>query len=143
MATTAHWYGKGMLHVMSDVNVTLDTIKVALTTSSYTPNQDVDEVFSDISNEVTGTGYTAGGRVLTSVAISYTAGTNTVAIDCDDITWATSTITARRAVFYKWTGTASTSPLIGWQDAGSDQSSSGGNFVFLVAAGGFVNSVVA
>lgn len=143
MTTTAHWYGRGKLHVMSDINVLTDTLKVALCTSSYTPNQDTDEVFTDVTHEVTGTGYTAGGKTLTGVTITYTAGTNTVAIHCDDITWATATITARIAVFYKSTGTGSTSQLIGWQDAGADQSSSGGNFVFAVASGGFVNSVVA
>jgi hypothetical protein len=38
-----------------------DTIKVALLSSSYTPNQDTHDYFDDVSaNEVTGTGYTTG-----------------------------------------------------------------------------------
>ena len=41
-----------------------DTIKVALVTSAYTVNIDSHSNFSDITNEVSGTGYTAGGATL-------------------------------------------------------------------------------
>lgn len=45
-----------------------DTLKIGLLTSAYSPNQDTDTVWSDIStNEVVGTGYTPGGQTLTSV----------------------------------------------------------------------------
>jgi len=49
-----------------------DTIKCALFTSSLTPNLDTDEVFS-ATNEVAGTGYSAGGATLGSKTITYTA----------------------------------------------------------------------
>jgi hypothetical protein len=39
------------------IDLDTDTIKVALVTSSYTPNADTHEDMADITNEVTGTGY--------------------------------------------------------------------------------------
>lgn len=50
-----------------------DTIKVMLTTSTYTPNRDTHETKNDITNEISGTGYTAGGVTLASKTITYTA----------------------------------------------------------------------
>src|SRR5262245_9529135 len=49
-----------------------DTIKVLLTTNSYVPNLDTHETKADITNEVTGTNYTAGGNALASKSITYT-----------------------------------------------------------------------
>src|ERR1044072_4016231 len=89
-----------------------DTIKVALVTSSYTPNQDTHTKFSDVTNEVSGTGYTAGGTALANKAVTADNTDNEGVFDADDVTWSSSTITARGAVVYKDTGTASTSKLI-------------------------------
>lgn len=49
-----------------------DSLKVLLCTSSYTPNLDTHKFKSDLTNEVTGTGYTAGGATLSSAALTYT-----------------------------------------------------------------------
>lgn len=50
-----------------------DTLKVLLATSSYVPNLDTHEVKSDVTNEVTGTNYTAGGTTLASKTVTVTA----------------------------------------------------------------------
>ena len=50
-----------------------DTIKCMLCTSTYTPNLDTHAYKSDITNEVSGTGYSAGGATIGSAAITYTA----------------------------------------------------------------------
>lgn len=115
-----------------------DTLKVALLTSSYTPNQDTHDYWDDVSaNEVTGTGYTAGGATLASVTIGYTSGTNVTKFDAADVSWAASTITARYAVIYDDTpGTAATKPLIAYVDFGTDQSSSAGTFTLTWSANG-------
>lgn len=55
-------------------------------------------------------------------------GTGVTVLDAADVQWATSTITARGAVLYRDTGTASTSPLIGFYDFGGNIVSTGGNF---------------
>ena len=100
MAVTAKWYGLAFKYAFQgEINVT-GTVKCMLTTSSYTPDQDAHYQSSDVTNEVSGTGYTAGGATLSNVAITYTGATNTLKIDCDDIVWPSSTITARIAVIY-------------------------------------------
>jgi hypothetical protein len=127
-----------------EIDFDTDTIKVALLTSSYTPNQDTHDYFDDVSaNEVSGTGYTAGGQALSSKTVTYDGATNTLILDAADSVWASSTITARYAVVYKSTGVSSTSPLIGYQDMTSDQSSTNGNFTVTWDATGIVRLTVA
>jgi hypothetical protein len=105
-----------------------DTFKVSLHLNTYSPNQDTDDFFNDPTNEITGTGYTAGGATLGTLASSYDGTTDQARFDAADTSWTTSTLTARRAVIYKSTGTASTSPLIGWVDFGADVSTTAGTF---------------
>lgn len=116
-----------------------DTIKVALVTATYTPDQDLHDFFDDITNEVVGTGYTAGGATLANQAVSQDNTDNEGVFDADDVTWSSSTITARGAVVYKSTGVAATSPLICYFDFGSDQSSSSGDFTIAWNSEGIIN----
>jgi len=139
MAVTSKIFGKFILNRFnggSAVDWTSDTIKVALCTSSFTPDQDTMDFFDDVTNEITGTGYTAGGATIASPTATYTAGTNVIKLDAADTSWATSTLTARYAVVYKSTGTASTSPLIGYVDFGTNVSSSASTFLITWDAAG-------
>lgn len=176
------------------VDLDSDTIKCALTTSTYTPNFDTHDFFDDVTNEVSGTGYSAGGATLASVAVTYTAanswatawaaattyaagdivrpvsgngyvyraqgagashasteptwptvigdevadnavtwtcvGKGVVMIDANDASWASSTITARRAVVYDATpGSAATRPLICCLEFDADVSTTNGTFL--------------
>lgn len=122
-----------------------DTIKVALLTNAYTPNQDGHDYFDDVvANQVTGTGYTSGGNTLANKTNTYNSSTNVIVLDADDTTWASSTITARYAVIYDATpATDATRPLIGYVDFGSDQSSSNGNFTITWDSTGIVRVTVA
>lgn len=122
------------------IDLDTDTIKVALVTSAYTPDQDAHDNFDDITNEVYGTGYTAGGATLANKAVTADNTDNEGVFDADDVTWSTSTITARGAVLYKSTGTASTSKLICYFDFGSDKVSSAGNFTIQWNAEGILNA---
>lgn len=128
-----------------EIDLDTDTIKVALLTSAYTPNQDVHDYFDDVvANEVTGTGYTPGGATLTGKTVSYNASTNETTFDADDVVLASSTITARYAVVYDASpGTNATRPLIGYVDFTSDQSSTNGNFTITWDATGIVKITVA
>lgn len=129
MATTKT-YGSLIAKAFNkEVDFDSDTIKVALLSSSYTPNQDTHDYWDDVSAyEVSGSGYTAGGATLANKSVTYNSSTNVTKFDADDVSWTSSTITARYAVIYDATGTASTSALIGYVDFGSDQSSSSGTF---------------
>jgi hypothetical protein len=129
-----------------EIDLLSDTIKVALCTNSYVPNQDTHDYFNDITNEVPATGgYTAGGATLASKTYTYNSGTNTWTFDAADVTWSAATITnARYAIIYDATpGTAATNPLIAYIDFGSDKSSSGGDFVIQWNASGIFTDVVA
>lgn len=120
------------------IDLDTDTIKVALVTSTYTPNQDTHEDYADITNEVVGTGYTAGGETLT-VTISTDDTDNEGVFDATDVTWTSSTITARGAVIYKDTGTPGTSWFVCYIDFGADKTSTAGTFTLAWNAEGILN----
>lgn len=111
------------------------TVKAMLVTSSYVPDAAHDFV-DDITDEVSGTGYTAGGAAITNRTVTIDSANSIAKYDGDDVTWTSSTITARGCVIYKDTGTASTSPLVGYIDFGADKSSSDGDFVIQWNADG-------
>lgn len=140
MATVIFNAFKARLIGSAPINFSSDTIKVALTTSSYTPDQDSHDFFDDITNEVSGTGYTAGGATLANKATTQDNTDNEGVFDADDTTWTTATITnARYAILYKSTGTAATSPLICAIDLGADYSSTAGTFLLPWPAEGIIN----
>jgi hypothetical protein len=128
-----------------EVDWDTDTIKVALLSSAYTPNQDTHDYFDDVvANEVSGTGYTAGGATLASKTITYDSATNVTVLDAADVTWSSSTITARYAVVYSDAGaTNAQKVLLGYVDFGSDQSSTSGNFTITWDATGIFRLTVA
>ncbi len=139
MPVSAKLYGPALKAAFNkEIDWDSDTIKVALCTSAYTPDQDAHDYFNDITGQATGTGYTAGGQALTSKTAVYTGSSNTLALDAADTSWANSTITARYAVIYGDTGTASTSPLIAYVDFGADVSSTAGAFTITWDAAGIV-----
>ena len=100
---------------------TSQTFKIALYTSAATLGATT-TVYS-VTNEVSGTGYTAGGNTLTVVAPT-TSGT-TAYLYFADTTWATATITARGALIYQSGGT---NPAVAVLDFGADKTSTAGDF---------------
>lgn len=145
MAVSAKLYGLALKSAFNkEIDWDTDTIKVMLCTSTYVPDQDAHQYKSSVTNEVTGTGYTAGGATLASATSAYTAGTNTLVLDAADTSWPSSTITARYAVIYDSTpATDATRPLIAYVDFGADVVSSGGTFSITWDAAGVVNVTAA
>lgn len=138
MAVTASLYGAFIDHLAQKrVDLDTDTIKVALVGSGYTPNLNTHATFTDITNEVTGDGYTTGGATLTGVTWTYSGGTWT--FDADDTAWSTATVTARYAVLYVDSGT---DPLIALVDFGADVSATAAAFTITWAAGGIFTVTV-
>lgn len=103
------------------VNVESDTIKVMLVTSLYTFDPDSHSFKNDVTNEVIGTGYTAGGRTIANLAVVKDNMNDKAVINGDNVLWSTVTLTARGAVVYKDTGISSTSPLLMYIDFGQDE----------------------
>jgi hypothetical protein len=105
-------------------NLSTDTLKIAL----YTASADLNEATTAYSatNEVTGTGYVAGGVVLTGVTISSSG--YTAYVDFADVVFGAS-VTARCALIYNVTqGNKSIAVL----DFGSDKTST--NFTITMPA---------
>lgn len=122
------------------IDLDTDTINVMLVTSSYTPDQDTHEYRDDVTNEVSGTGYSAGGSALASKAVTADNTDNEGVFDANDVSWSTSTITARGAVLYKARGGASSADeLICYIDFGSDKISTAGTFTIAWNAEGILN----
>ena len=120
------------LDYLADADISDDTFKVALVTSSYTPNKDAHEFFDDVTNEVTGTGYTAGGNTVTGTLTLSTAN-DRLTLEFASTSWTSATITARGAVYYSSTGTASTSTLIAFNDFGSDVAMTAGTLALAAS----------
>jgi len=100
---------------------TSHTFKVALYTNSATLNASTTAYSS--SNEVSGTGYSAGGATLT--AVNPTTSGTTAIVDFNDVTFSGSTITARGCLIYN---SSASNKAVAVFDFGSDQASSSSNF---------------
>jgi hypothetical protein len=111
------------------IDLDTDTIKLMLVTSDYTPNIDTNAKRSDVTNEVSGAGYTTGGAALQNKTVTINPTSDKAIFDADDVTFSVATITARGAVLYKSRGGASSADeLICYLDFGSDITSTAGNF---------------
>jgi len=112
----------------NNIDFDSNTFKAMLVTSTYTPDKDVHDKRDDVTNEATGTGYTAGGATST-VTVTKDVANDRVTIQFGAVSWATSTITARGCVYYKSRGGASSADeLVAYNDFGSNVSSSAGTF---------------
>ena len=98
-----------------------DTMKIALYTNSAT--LDATTTAYTTSNEVVGTGYTAGGNTLAGNAIS--SGGTTAWLTFSDSSWTTATFTARGALIYDST---QSNAAIAVLDFGADKTATVGTF---------------
>ena len=115
---------------------TSQTFKIALYTSSAT--LDATTTAYSTTNEVSGTGYTAGGNTLTIAANPASSGT-TAFLDFADTTFASSSITARGALIYKSGGG---DPAIAVIDFGDDKQTSSADFVIQFPTADKTNAII-
>jgi hypothetical protein len=93
-------------------------------------------VFADVTNEVTGTGYPAGGVTLTGKLLTTSGNVVTwSAADVAILLNAGGFTTGRIFVLYKSTGTPSTSPLICYHDTGQAVGNASDDLVIELAQG--------
>ena len=116
---------------------TPQTFKIALYTSSATLSAATTAYTT--SNEVSGTGYSAGGQALTISQVPTSSGT-TAFIDFSDVTWSNATLTARGALIYLANGT--TNPAVAVLDFGGDKTSTAGNFTIQFPVADASNAIL-
>ena len=116
---------------------TAQVFKIALYTSSATLGAATTAYSA--TNEVAGTGYSAGGNTLTISANPTSSGT-TAYLDFADTTWSTATITARGALIYLANG--GTNPAVAVLDFGSDKTSTAGDFTIVFPAADASNAII-
>ena len=100
MATTVEIYNSTAAAVMA--SGTTANFKIILVDNTYTFNA-AHSALADVSaSEITGTGYTTGGALLSNLAASVIDGVDPdgAMIDADDVVWNNLTATFRRAILY-------------------------------------------
>jgi hypothetical protein len=130
MATTVHAPDSFLFDAVNgQIDINTDSFKMMLLTSTYAYNQATHVKRSDLTNEVVGTGYTAGGL---AVALTPTNDTTNhwLTIASAQAVWTgATTITARYGAIYKVRGGLATADeLVAILDFGADIISSGGTF---------------
>ena len=123
-----------------------NTFKIALYSASASLNADTTVYIT--TGEVSGTGYTAGGVVLTGVgvvdgnpstSVSPTTSGTTAFTDFADTTWSSSTITARGALIYNSTNADRAVAVL---DFGADKTSTSGDFTIIFPAADASNAII-
>jgi hypothetical protein len=114
---------------------TADSMYIALYTSSA--SLDATTTAYSVTNEVSGTGYTAGGNSLTAVAP--TSSGTTAFTDFNDTTWSTATITARGALIYNST---QSNKAVAVLDFGADKTSTAGDFTIVFPTADASNAII-
>lgn len=134
-------FKKELLERKHDFNASSGhTFKIALYTSAA--NLDAATTNYSTSNEVVGTGYTAGGVTLTN--IDPTSSGTTAFVDFADATWPSATITAAGALIYNTTtdGGSSTTNAVAVISFGGDKTSTNGDFVVQFPAADASNAII-
>ena len=101
--------------VQGQQNLATNTLKMALCTGFATLNLDT-TVYS-ATNEITGTGYTAGGETMSGVTISTNAD-GVVYINFNNVVWASASFTTRGALIYN---TSQSNASVAVLDFGADK----------------------
>ena len=116
-------------------NSTGDTFKLALYTSSAT--LDASTTAYTVSNEASGTNYSAGGGTLTNV--TPTSSGTTAFTDFADLTFSSATITARGCLIYNSTDSDKAVAVL---DFGGDKTSTNGDFTIQFPAADASNAII-
>ena len=109
--------------------------RVMMTTDTYTPNFDTHDFRADVTDEVSGTGYTTGGAALTTTEITLASGVLT--FDAADVSWSTSTIaSAMCGIHHTAVSGSATDQLLSLHDFVTAASTTAGTFLISWHASG-------
>ncbi len=113
-----------------------DSFYLALYTSAAT--LDATTTAYTATNEASGTGYVAGGQLLTVSTAPTSTGT-TAWLDFDNETWTSSTITARGCMIYNY---SQSNKCVAVLDFGADKTSTDGDFTVIFPAADSSNAII-
>lgn len=116
-------------------DMSADTFKIALYTSTAT--LDASTTVYSTTNEVVGTGYSAGGNTLSGVSVSLTG--TTAFVSFSNTSWTTATITARGALIYNF---SKSNKAVAVLDFGADKISTAGTFTIQMPANDATNALI-
>jgi hypothetical protein len=126
-----------------DIDFDTMTCKVLLVSSVPSEaNLDAWEDRADVTNEITGTGYTAGGIAQPYTLDAFDETNNRQPITYADLPagWTGATFGARGCIIYKDTGSAATDLLLHFEDFGSTINCTANNFNLTHATKFFINA---
>jgi hypothetical protein len=127
-----HNFGVGVIRA----STAADTFKIALYTSSATLSAATTAYTT--SNEVVGTGYTAGGNTLVVSVVPVSSGT-TAYLSFSNTSWSTASITARGAMIYNST---QSNKCVAVLDFGSDKTSTAGTFTIVFPTADATDAII-
>jgi hypothetical protein len=113
-----------------------DSFYLALYTSAAT--LDATTAAYTATNEASGTGYVAGGQLLTISQVP-TSTSTTAWLDFDNETWTSSSITARGCMIYNST---QSNKCVAVLDFGADKTSTDGDFTVIFPAADSSNAII-
>lgn len=127
-------YNRWKANLMNkEIDLEADVIKVMLLTDVHAFDASHNQLSEIVTNEIAGSGYTAGGETLAGKAVTQGA---TTKWDADDVVWTVATFTARFAVPYD--DDMAADDLICCFDFGSNKSVSGGTFTLEFHVDGII-----
>lgn len=129
MAITTTMTNSYKQDVLSGTQTSSDTYKIALYTSTAT--LDASTTAYSATNEVSGTGYTAGGATLSGFTTNLSG--STAYLTFSNPSWASSTITARGCLIYN---SSKSNKSVAAYDFGGDVTSTNGTFTVNFPAAG-------
>ena len=127
-----HNFGTGVVRA----STAADTFKIALYTSAATLSAATTAYTT--SNEVVGTGYTAGGNTLAISVVPVSSGT-TAYLSFSNTSWSTASITARGAMIYN---SSQSNKCVAVLDFGSDKTSTAGTFTIVFPTADATDAII-
>ena len=112
-----------------------DTFYMAL----YTANADIGAATTvyTATGEISGTGYTATGQVMTGISVSVTD--TTAFVNFSNVVWTTGAFTARGALIYNLTKSNKSVAVL---DFATDQTGTGNNFIIRFPSSNVTSAII-
>lgn len=143
-------YNEGIYRIFKKaVDLSADTLKITLHSSTYRAiadetKRDSHLAYADLTDEIAGTGYSAGGQTIAGLTLTKDTTNNIIKVTCTNPSWTSSTLSnVQCAVIYLYNATGSLAYLLCYLDLYADNSNaalttSNGTLTITMPANGFL-----